>query len=513
MINGEDYMAVLSVKEKKKRRTARRNSRVSALLMLVASVAFYVAMMITGIIPAKYLRLLSVILIIINLPLMFFGLHRKVKTSIKRTQTIICMVMSVLLFSMSYLIPHYEGKIFKLITAIPKEGELNINVYVLESSQINDVNDLAARKMAIQKKLDTEYQEYALKVINHETGGAEIESAEFDDIYKAIDALLANEVDAVMMNETYFDIIADNVDYQQAAENIKSIFTCPVEVTLQYDTSAVTNIDKEPFVIAIAGTDTWDRNGLSRNGRTDVNMVAAVNPVTHKVMIVSIPRDSYVALGGDSKKKDKLTHASLGGVDAWKKTLQSILNVEVNYFVKVNFSSLVNIVDAVGGIDVDNPFEFTTRYVFYGESKKPKDGTVTTFKKGMIHLDGQQALGYCRERYSLSNGDLGRNQHQVIVIKALINKICSASIISKVDKLLSAVEGSFISDLSENEYKALAQMQLRDWPIWTIESINLKGSTGMAESYYVGLDLSMVFLYDTSVADAKAKLQEVLRGE
>ncbi|MBQ1827338.1 MAG: hypothetical protein II126_05135, partial [Erysipelotrichaceae bacterium] len=272
-------MAVLSVKEKKKRRIARRNSRISALLMLVASVAFYVAMMITGIIPAKYLRLLLVILIIVNLPLMFFGLHRKVKTSIKRTQTVICMIMSVLLFSMSYLIPHYEGKIFKLITAIPKEGELNINVYVLESSQINDVNGLASRKMAIQKKLDTEYQEYALKVINHETGGAEIEKAEFDDIYKAIDALLANEVDAVMMNETYFDIIADNVDYQQAAQNIKSIFTCPVEVTLQYDTSAVTSIDKEPFVIAIAGTDTWDLNGLSKNGRTDVNMVAAVNPV------------------------------------------------------------------------------------------------------------------------------------------------------------------------------------------------------------------------------------------
>ncbi len=506
-------MAVLTNREKKKRRTARRNSRVSALLMLVASVAFYFVMVITGIVPAKYLKLLRIILIIINVPLLFFGLHRKVRIPIKRTQTIICIVMSLLLISMSFLIPHYEGKIFRLLTSIPKEGKLNINVYVLESSGIDDVAKLAEKKMAVQKKLDAEYQEYALKVINHEMNGEAFNKAEFDDIYKAIDALLANEVDAVMLNETYFDIIAENADYQQSAQSIKSIFTCPVEITLQYDTTAVTNIDKEPFVIAIAGTDSWDLNGLSRNGRTDVNMVAAINPVTHKVMIVSLPRDAYVPMGGDIRKMDKLTHASIGGVDAWRKTLQKVLGTDINYFVKVNFSSLVNIVDAVGGIDIDNPYEFSTIFVFYGEGKADADGTPTTFAKGRIHLDGPQALGYCRERKSLPSGDMARNQHQAIVIKALIEKVCSASVISKIDKLLNAVEGCFISDLKEDEYKALAQMQLRDWPIWKIESMNIKGSNGSAESYYVGLNLSMVFLSDNSLADAKAKLQEVLRGE
>ncbi|MBR0137457.1 MAG: LCP family protein [Erysipelotrichaceae bacterium] len=506
-------MAKLTKEQKRKRKIAIRNAKYSALLMLAASVAFYAVMVYTGIIPSKYLRLLRIILLVVNLPLLFFGLVRKVKTSIKRRHTVTCVVLSILLIAMCFLIPHYEGKIFKLLTNIPKEGKLNINIYVLKSSGIDEIGQIADKKLAIQKKVDTEYQEYALKVINHEMGGAQPNKVEYDDIYKAVDALLANEVDAVMLNETYFDIIAENADYQQAAESIKSIFTCPVEVTLQYDTSAVTNIDKEPFVIAIAGTDSWDLGGLNRNGRTDVNMVVAVNPVTHRVMIVSIPRDGYVAMGGDSSKMDKLTHASIGGVDAWRKTLEKVLDVDINYFVKINFSSLVNIVDAIGGIDVDNPYEFSTKYVFYGEGKNPSDGTYTTFEKGMIHLDGQQALGYCRERYSLSNGDLGRNQHQVIMIKALINKVCSAAVITKVDKLLNAVEGSFISDLKENEYKALAQMQLRDWPIWKIESVNITGSNGSAESYYVGLSLSMVFLSDNSVADAKAKLQEVLRGE
>lgn len=505
---------------KKKKNKKVRNaiviiSKLMALVTVGASIYLFSVVYGFKFLPSKLILLAAAGLIVVNLPQLLIGLVSRIKSWLKIIQILICIILSGALITGSILLPKYEGKIAKAVTSIPEEGSLNIDVYVLNDSEIKSVKDLSNARVGLQSKNDAEYQEYALKVINHEIEGYPLNKIEFDNIYDAVDALLNKEVDAILLNETYFDVIADNKDYENIEEQVSAIYQCPVAIKLDFDTNAVGSITTEPFIIAAAGRDTWSLNSLSTNGRTDVNMVIAVNPVTKRVLIVSLPRDSYVGMGGNKNKMDKLTHSSLGGITQWEKTLEGVLNVKINYFIKVNFSSIVNVVDAVGGIDINNPYEFSTKYVFYGESKKSpsKDGTKTTYAEGKIHLDGPQALGYCRERKSLNNGDLDRNKHQAIVMKGIIDKVCSVSVITKVASLLDAINGIYISDLKLEEYYALAQMQLNDMANWTIDSYSLKAAAySYEESYYGGCELSMVILSDKDIKTAHDKIMEILNG-
>ncbi|MBQ4252997.1 MAG: LCP family protein, partial [Erysipelotrichaceae bacterium] len=214
---------------------------------------------------------------------------------------------------------------------------------------------------------------------------------------------------------------------------------------------------------------------------------------------------------------DKLTHAPyLKGINGWIRTMESFLGVPMNYFVKINFRSMVNIVNALGGIDVDNPYEFSTTYVSYNGKKTP-----TTFPAGRIHLDGESALGYVRERKSLKKGDLGRNEHQTIVMKAMINKATSVEIISKISSLLEALSGNekkgeppaFFTSITSDQIFAIAQMQLNDMATWNIQSVAITGTTGMYKSWATGTNLSMVIPADSTVQKVKQYLSALMNGQ
>ena len=209
----------------------------------------------------------------------------------------------------------------------------------------------------------------------------------------------------------------------------------------------------------------------NNRGRTDVNIVAVVNPLVKKILLVTITRDAYLPIGGDVNKMDRLTNASVLGVDAWEGAIEYALGMDINYFVRVNFASLVNIVDSVGGIDVNNPVAFTRYYYF---------------DKGLIHLNGEQALSYVRERKSLSKGDFDRNRNQARVFKAIIDKILNPAIISNFDNLLNAVKGTFVTDFKTEDMYKLVQMQLQDNAQWKYETYSVYGDETYEHSYTLG---------------------------
>ena len=264
-------------------------------------------------------------------------------------------------------------------------------------------------------------------------------------------------------------------------------------------------ITKEPFVVYLSGVDT--RGDLTDKARSDVNIIAAVNPVTKQVVLINTPRDYYVDLAG-TNSKDKLTHAGLYGVQTSMDTLGNLYGVDVQHYIRINFAGFINIIDALGGVDVYSDQAFTS-------VGSPGYYDPTTFVEGWNHLDGKAALAFARERHAFKTGDVQRGINQMKVIDAMLNKIKSPALLMGFTKILDAVSDSFVTSLSQNQISALVRMQLSDFAEWNIERYTVTGSSGSSTKCYSakGQKLYVMKPDEASVAKAKEMIAAVMGGE
>ena len=264
-------------------------------------------------------------------------------------------------------------------------------------------------------------------------------------------------------------------------------------------------ITKEPFVVYLSGVDT--RGDLTDKARSDVNIIAAVNPVTKQVVLINTPRDYYVDLAG-TNSKDKLTHAGLYGVQTSMDTLGNLYGVDVQHYIRINVAGFINVIDALGGVDVYSDQAFTS-------VGSPGYYDPTTFVEGWNHLDGKAALAFARERHAFKTGDVQRGINQMKVIDAMLNKIKSPALLMGFTKILDAVSDSFVTSLSQNQISALVRMQLSDFAEWNIERYTVTGSSGSSTKCYSakGQKLYVMKPDENSVAKAKEMIAAVLGGE
>ena len=264
-------------------------------------------------------------------------------------------------------------------------------------------------------------------------------------------------------------------------------------------------ITKEPFVVYLSGVDT--RGDLTDKARSDVNIIAAVNPVTKQVVLINTPRDYYVDLAG-TNSKDKLTHAGLYGVQTSMDTLGNLYGVDVQHYIRINFAGFINVIDALGGVDVYSDQAFTS-------VGSPGYYDPTTFVEGWNHLDGKAALAFARERHAFKTGDVQRGINQMKVIDAMLNKIKSPALLMGFTKILDAVSDSFVTSLSQNQISALVRMQLSDFAEWNIERYTVTGSSGSSTKCYSakGQKLYVMKPDEASVAKAKEMIAAVMGGE
>ena len=264
-------------------------------------------------------------------------------------------------------------------------------------------------------------------------------------------------------------------------------------------------ITKEPFVIYLSGVDT--RGELTENARSDVNILAAVNPVTKRVALVNTPRDYYVDLAGTSSK-DKLTHAGLYGVETSMETLGNLYGVNVDHYIRINFAGFISIIDALGGVDVYSDQAFTS-------VGSPGYYDPTTFVEGWNHLDGKSALAFARERHAFASGDIQRGINQMKVIDAMLNKIKSPALLMGFSKIMDAAADCFVTSFSQDQISALVRMQLSDFAEWDIESYTVTGTSSSSTKCYSakGQKLYVMKPDDSSVSKAKEMLASVLGGE
>ena len=368
------------------------------------------------------------------------------------------------------------------------------SVVVTKDSKYTKLEDLQYRMLLYY---DNELNQNQAS-IDKLTGVMTIVTEKTNDVHELADKLIANEVDAILIEDSYYAIIEEEME--DFRDKIKIVYTFTLEDTIQTIAKEV-SVTEEPFVIYISGIDSYGK--ISSVARSDVNMLAIVNPATRQILLVNTPRDYYVKLHGTSGYRDKLTHAGIYGIDMSVKTMEDLYDIDINYYVRVNFTSLIDIIDAIGGINVYSEYDFTSRIGKY------------KFKKGYNEINGKQALGFARERYSFADGDRMRGQNQQAVIDAMIKKVCSSkTILTKFDALLDSLKGSFQTNMEYTKMIDLVRMQIAEGGEWQVSSISVDGSGSMERTYSMGKRLLSVLIpYAGSINKAESIIKSVLNDE
>lgn len=370
--------------------------------------------------------------------------------------------------------------------------EIKFSLVVLEESKYESIGDIKDNPVETALDQDEEnIEEFRKKLeddkdlsLNLKDGQTYINSAH---------DLIDGKIDIILLNESYRSVINDEIEDFDKKTRILETITEEKKVD---DISK--KVEKnEPFNIYISGIDTY--GALTRVSRSDVNLILSVNPQTGKMLITTIPRDSYVEIAGPGKnQKDKLTHAGIYGIESSVKTLENLFDVDINYYARVNFSTFMELIDVLDGVDV------------YNDQAFQRGGY--DFPVGNIHLDGDKALVFARERYSLERGDLDRGRNQEKVLKAMIEKALSPSIIVNYKPFLNIMMSSTDTNMPKDKVIELVNDQIDTGQDWQIDTTEVKGQGQMGLPSYAmpGSNLYMHVLEEDSVKEVSENIKETL---
>ncbi len=480
-------MAKQTKKNQKKKKIFKGINLLTGIICLIFLIVIYFL----NVIPPLYLSILSIIILILVLIITLLLKSKNWKKKMLGT------FFSLFLISITSLGIFYGIHTLSFLNTM-EMANINTKTYyivVLKNSEFNKLKDLKNTKIAYNSDLDGNNE--ALEKLKKEI---KLEAKSSKDL---IDDLENKEVSALMVESNELELLEEeHLDFPAL---IKTIYEFTMKIKIDTELAEEVDITKEPFNVFISGIDTYGK--ISNVSRSDVNMLVSINPKTHQILFTSIPRDYYVKLHDvDTPYKDKLTHAGIYGIDMSVKTVEDLLATKINYYAKVNFTSLIKIVDKLGGIDIENDKAFIASYNEDGED------VYYEYKVGLIHLDGKSALAYARERKSLALGDLARNKHQQIILEGIINKALSPKIITKYNALLNALEGNFVINIDSKNITNLIKEQIENNYSWTINKNALTGSNDYQYTYSNKQVKAYVMQPDLdSLKEAQEKIEEILK--
>ena len=370
-----------------------------------------------------------------------------------------------------------------------------INVYVSVDDPIDSINS-AVDSGYIFGVIRNSDQEGVNDVINQINGdlGKEITISEYDSIYDLAVAFESDQIQSFIINSGMIGLLESSEQYENYSARLKVILEKEVEsqIVEQVDEAP---FDKNRFCMYISGIDTF--GSVNIKSRSDVNIIAVINIETRTMLLVSTPRDYYVEFPNLGNRKDKLTQAGVFGIDTSMGTLEHLYDIDLSYYVRMNFTGFKAIIDELGGIDVYCENGFTG-----------VDGDV--FEAGENHLDGERALAFARERMAFLEGDRMRGNNQMTVIKAVFEKLQSSEMLSNYASIMDSLSGTFQTDMSKEEVGELVQRQLSDMKGWNIYSYSVSGSDGSDICSSVGAEAYVMYPYEEDVEYAKQLITTVL---
>jgi len=384
-----------------------------------------------------------------------------------------------------------------------------IAVIVRSDDPAQDIADTAGYTFGYAQNLDASNTQQLLSHLDEALGGTKTRS--YEGLTDLADALYDDEVGAIILNKGYISLLTDKEGYSDFSRQTRIIYehTITHEINLPTGKTDVTS----PFIVYCSGIDSLE-NDLNAKSRSDTNILAVVNPSTHQVLLVNTPRDYYLPLAFNGEM-DKLTHAGLYGISESMAILDNLYGTDTSYYVRVNFRGLMDIVDALGGIDVESPMAFTTKPM----GSPNDDGTgldiqVYSFPEGRVHLNGREALAFSRERDSFVDGDNQRGKNQMTVIKGIAAKATSAAVLSHFQDVLGAVSNAFITNIDYDQILTLIKQEQKSNADWHFTTYAVTQGAGDTTQYTYTYGYAWVMWPDyDSVETAKELIRQVLDGE
>lgn len=369
-----------------------------------------------------------------------------------------------------------------------------VGVYVLKENTIEYLDEAAGYTFGIWATMDQELSDKVVTTIN-ETLRTSITTNSYETLPELLDALYAGDVQAIIFPDAFFDLLKEMEGYSDAEERIRPLITLDFEVESGELEKPV--LPDHTFAVYISGIDS--RNGLLAKSRSDVNILAYVNTRTHQVLLISTPRDYFVPLSISNGARDKLTHAGIYGVNVSKDTLGMIYDIDIDYYFRVNFEGFEEIIDSLGGVTVYSPYTFASRGA--------------QFYEGMNDLNGEEALIFARERYSLPGGDRDRGRNQMAVIQGVINKALSPEILKNYSSVLKAVEGNFETTVPYELIANLVRDQLEKGGSWDIVTYSVDGTGDSQIPYSMSMYAYVMWPDEATVAKAQEMIAAMENNE
>ena len=484
-------------------------SKVLSILLSVVLVisSFYLLYQVIrlNVLPSKFLFPLTIGVVVLDaifiLLLVYFS-----KNAVSK---IICIVLTLFICVASCMGGYYISKTqgaLSNITNVAKHAKNTVSVIVKESSSIKDKSQLNGVSVG-SLRLNEQGSKKALKELSNE--GIVLNQTEYDSMTALLEAFYNGEVDSIIINESSRSQILDMEAYSNFDSNTRVVYQTSYKVKNNDSATSVSDITSKPFNVLISGSDT--RGGFDENGRSDVIMVATVNPKTHTILLTSVPRDFYVTTACDAGDGcmqgalDKITHTGIHGTNTTKRTVEQLLGIEINYTFKVGFETVTDLVDALGGIDVNVEPGYATNTF----------AALPGFSvhEGVNHLNAQQALAFARERYSYTEGDRQRTKNQQQVLMGIVKEATKPSVITNYAAIMDTMANTFSTTMSNEEITALIKYQLNNNPTWKMEQYMVVGTGDTLMCAELGDAASVMVPDQSTVKMAKDKINAVLAGK
>lgn len=434
-----------------------------------------------NVLPTKYMLIIAALLVLLMYWMMHLQTAKKVKRASKSMGRILVLILCLVFGYGNW----YIYKMHHTLTSLTDQNveTTEISVVVLKDSPEKAIVDLTYTNVGIASVGDTKTQEEVFKEIKKELND-QIYDFSYASYKELCEALFNRNIQSIIINESTRSIFKKiDPDFNKKTRVLKTYtYTKKIKQEASHN-----NILTKPFNIFITGMDA--KGSINTTSHSDVNMILSINPNTNQILVTGIPRDYYIPQTCQALQKDKLTHSGVFGVDCTLDSVEGYLGIDLDYYVKVNFSSFVDIIDVLGGIDVESPYAFRSKFGYQ-------------YVKGTNHLNGEEALGFARERKSLEGGDRARSRNQMRVIEAIIKKAMSPAIITRYTDILSTVSNMIQTNMSHEEMTTFIRHQLSTMQDWDFKHIQLTGTDSMTYSPANGFDSWVMIPYEPSVDHA-----------
>lgn len=410
----------------------------------------------------KYLIIAAVVLLVVYVICLFtfFMKRNKAREAIRR----ILMIIICIALGFGYQYISTLSNSFSNITSnsATKNETVKFDVLALKGSNYNSINDItASSSVGYLSSNETGAKKVLEKMDKINESYLAIPYTDEDTMYSDF---YAGNYDLLIFNEADKSTIPDN--YKKLYSDTKTIYTLKYTKTNSYKGNDI-DVTKDVFTVYISAN---DETGVPVNeSLSDMNMLIIVNPNTNTITTVPIPRDSYVPNPAYDYQNDKLTHTGNNGITNTVKAVENMLQVNVDFYVKISFTSLMDIVNTLGGIDVNVGISFCEQ----NSERSFAASDEICLNAGEQTLNGEQALAYARHRHSYVNQDIGRNDAQLRIIKSIIKKMISTDGISKIDDVLNVASKYMITNFSDEQLSSFVKKQVDDMKGWTVNTLTL----------------------------------------